>query len=351
MRQAKFRHHAFGILLKGVLPEGKESAVASRLRPLLTALVLGFSTAALAQGTELSVSPVPLAPGEGPGQRLGQLVYLGGLEVSSGAPGFGGWSDGTASPDLSHMLLISDRGHSVALTLLRDPESGAPVGLEAGALEPLLDQAGAPVEGPLGWDAEALADLGEGRYAVGFEQDQRIWLYDKGLNAAAGESIGPTALADLPPAAANSGVEALALSPDGSTLVAILEGPGPEGPTRAFFRRDGHWSERPYRAEAGFGVTAAAFLEDGDLLALERFYSRKTGPLVNLRRIAKQTLEGEGVLEGEIIAAFRRPMSVDNFEILLTGRDSEGQPLVLIASDDNFNPEQRFLVLLFRLLQ
>ncbi len=319
------------------------------MRGLLVSLLVFLAWTAAAEEVSLTARPVPLGPGEEAGARLGGLTYLGGLEIESGDPDFGGWSGGTASPDLGRLLLVSDRGRWTAMTLLRDGESGRPLSVEAGVVESLLDLEGQPLSTGFRWDAEALAALGEGRVAVGFEHDHRIWLYGEGLGGRASESIGPDALATLPLSALNQGVEALALSPDGAFLVAILEGPGPEGTTSAFFRREGKWHRRDYRAEAGFGVTDAAFLPGGDLLTLERFYSPETGPIVHLRQVAARDLAGEGVLTGRTIASLRRPRSVDNFELLLVGQDADGSPLVLIGSDDNFNPNQRFLLLLFRL--
>ncbi len=282
---------------------------------------------------------------------IGALHYLGGLEIVSDAAGFGGWSGGWASEDLSSFTLVSDRGMIADFSLERDPVRGVLTGLEAGPLRRLLDLEGGPLIGQFNGDAESLESLGPGAFAVGFEHNHRIWLYQDGLDQPATSSIGPPELANLPAARLNSGLEALAQSPDGTLLIAILEGPTAEGRTTAYLRQNGQWRERSFVTSPGFGVTDAGFLENGDLLVLERFYSRATGPLVNLRRVAGESLVGEGAIDGSIIAAFARPMIVDNFEILLVGRDSDGRPLVLIGSDDNFNEAQRFLLLLFRLNQ
>lgn len=280
---------------------------------------------------------------------VGALHYLGGLAIESDAAGFGGWSGGWASEDMSEITLVSDRGKTASFAIERDSDSGALIGARLAAFASLRGTDGRALTGRFDRDAESLAWLpGEG-FAVGFEHAHRIWLYGDGLEAPATANIGPEALASLPPAALNSGVEALAQSPDATTLLAILEGPNAEGGTTAFLRRDGLWQERAFVSSPGFGVTAASYLESGDLLVLERFFSPATGPLVNLVRVTAETLAGEGPIEGERLATFARPLSVDNFEIVMVGRDSDGTPLVLIASDDNFNKRQRFLLLLFRL--
>ncbi len=315
---------------------------------LLCILVLLLAVPVQAEGRDLTVRSIPLDR-EDPGvSGVGALQYLGGLEIESNLAAFGGWSDGWATEDLKSLVLVSDRGQFVEFALKRDPEKGVLIDLESGPLQPLLDMEGHPLAGQFRRDAESLANLGEGAFAVGFERDHRIWLYSDGLEQPARARIGPAALADLPAAALNSGVEAMARSPDGQTLIAILEGPRVQGQTTAFIRRDGRWQERVFASSPGFGVTAASYLASGDLLVLERFFSPATGPIVNLLQVAAGTLAGEGPITGDRLAVFRRPMSVDNFEILVTGRDGDGSSLILIGSDDNFNDLQRFLLLLFR---
>lgn len=315
---------------------------------LLSLLFLLLPWSLGAEDAVLRVAPLPLNAASPQTSKIGALTYLGGLAVESDLAGFGGWSGGWARRNLSVVTLVSDRGNVAVFDLERDGASGAPIGLQLRALHALLDMQGRPLTGRFDRDAESLAWLpGEG-FAVGFEHAHRIWLYGNGLEVPPTANIGPEALASLPVAALNSGVEALAQSPDGRTLIAILEGPNTEGRTTAFLWQDGPWRERAFVSSPGFGVTAASYLENGDLLVLERFFSPATGPLVNLVRVTAETLAGEGAIDGETVATFARPMNVDNFEIVMVGREPDGSPLVLIASDDNFNKRQRFLLMLFR---
>jgi len=317
---------------------------------LCLALLLTLWAGSPAAGDIVGLDTVAVAldPGGAAEVDLGPLVFLGGLQLTSDDPRFGGWSAAAASSDLSRLLLVGDRGTVASLRLRRDPETGRLVAAEDLRLWPLLDRKGLPLAGQMQVDAESLVTLPSGAYAVGFEHDHRIDLYDSGLDGPAGRNIAPEALRSLPVALINSGVEALARRPQDGLIVAILEGPTAAGKTRAFLGGEGDWRERSYRLPDGFGVTDAAFLENGDLLVLERFYSRRTGPQARIRHIAADNLSGDGPLDGGVVAELARPLSVDNYEILLVGRDAEG-PLLLIASDDNFNPLQRSLVMLFRL--
>jgi hypothetical protein len=54
-------------------------------------------------------------------------------------------------------------------------------------------------------------------------------------------------------------------------------------------------------------------------------------------------------LEGRVIAEFLPPVTVDNFEGVAVRRGEDGETLVYVLSDDNFNPDQRTLLLMFEL--
>ena len=117
----------------------------------------------------------------------------------------------------------------------------------------------------------------------------------------------------------------------------------------AFLRTDGDWTELAYPREDSFKPTAAAQLPDGDVLVLERFFSVMTGVWVRIRRVPLERVAAGGRLDGAIIADFRPPLTVDNFEGLDVRRGANGETLVYILSDDNFNAVQRTLLLMFEL--
>lgn len=317
------------------------------MRLAVLGLVLLIAGPAAAEPPVMAARGVTLAPAEPGRVDLGALKFLGGLELSSEDPRFGGWSAGAANADLSEVVLVGDQASVLRLRLRR--KAGGD-GLEAEAVElaPLLGPDGVPLAGQMAVDAESLVALPEGAYAVGFEHDHRVWLYEEGLAGLPGADLAPPELAILPESSLNSGAEALAWHE--GLWVLILEGEAGSESTRAFLGEEGAWRELPYVLTDGFQVTDAAFLEEGDLLVLERFYAPETGPKARLRRIAAADLTGVRALTGPLLAEFARPLTVDNYEVLLAGRDSEG-PLLLLASDDNFNPRQRSLVMLFRLLE
>ena len=55
-------------------------------------------------------------------------------------------------------------------------------------------------------------------------------------------------------------------------------------------------------------------------------------------------------MRGRQIADFHRPINVDNMEALSVTRE-QGRTIVWIASDDNYNPLQRTLLMKFALAE
>ncbi|MEO1191027.1 MAG: esterase-like activity of phytase family protein [Pseudomonadota bacterium] len=329
-------------------------------------IFIAFSVLAAhsAMASELEVQPVRiesrplvLSADDPSMDRVGSLHFLGGLILQSDDPSFGGWSSGLWSADLEDVLLVNDRGAFLFTTLQRVPESGAPLSLQASsAILPLRNSFGKPLSSAFNWDAEALTALPSGEILIAFERNHRILRYDLlGLVLLDAVEL-PPAVRSLPLHAANRGLEALALAPDGQTLIAFLEGPEEAGGTSAFITQlqDGSaddWTLRRYPQSGDYGVTDAAFLANGDLLVLERFFSVETGPLIRVRRLTAEVLDAAGPLMGPVLAELSRPLAVDNYEVLLTGVGAEGQTLLLLLSDDNFRDNQRSLLLLFELLE
>ena len=104
----------------------------------------------------------------------------------------------------------------------------------------------------------------------------------------------------------------------------------------------------------GYNPTGATTLPGGDVLVLERFYSFIDGSKPRIRRIAEHSIEPGAVLEGDLVAELKPPLTVDNMEGI-TARPADsatpnGKAIVYLVSDDNFDsPEQRTLLMMFEL--
>ena len=151
----------------------------------------------------------------------------------------------------------------------------------------------------------------------------------------------------------NRGAEAMARLPDARFLV-FAEGKGRESEAVLFHGDPSVPGTRSatlrYRPPRGFRITDAATLPDGRLLLLHRRFRLLDGVSAKLTLLRPERWRAGAVLEGEEIAHLRAPMTVDNFEALAVAEE-DGRTILWIASDDNFNPLQRTLLMKFALAE
>lgn len=186
----------------------------------------------------------------------------------------------------------------------------------------------------------------EGEIIVGFERRHRLWRYLPG-QVAPEPLPAPAELAGQP---TNGGIEGLALLADGR-LLAISEGPEDRKSTLAWVSDTDGWSVMTYATTGGFRPTGAATLPNGDVLVLERRFTLRTGVAARVRRLAAAQIMAGAHLVARDVAEFRPPLSVDNFEGIAVRPGPDGRVWVYIVSDDNFNPLQRTLLMMFELTE
>src|SRR5256885_10464245 len=168
----------------------------------------------------------------------------------------------------------------------------------------------APVRGadnkPLaarGWyDTEALAQDG-GTVWLGIERVNRIVRLDVGRDGllARGEPISvPPGIQRLPH---NKGLECLEVVPRGlplgGTLIAISErGLDRDGNIQGFLLGGSNLGEFSVKRVGDFDVTDCAVTPNGDLLVLERSFSRIAGVAMRIRRVALTSLVPGATADG-----------------------------------------------------
>ncbi|MBL8834974.1 MAG: esterase-like activity of phytase family protein [Alphaproteobacteria bacterium] len=320
----------------------------SWLSRALAALILLFlpGAAGRAQVAPIAVgaSPVPLMADGSAEQRVGRLVFRGGLALDASHQRFGGWSDLWVAQDGSRLIAISDRGSWMELRLVHDAQ-GRLTGVGPARIGPLGDPRGLQLHGNPS-DAEGLAALPDGGFLVSFERRHRIWHYP-----AAPVPFGrPPRLLPTPPGIAaapdNGALEALARLADGR-LVAIAEALVENGAHAAWVFADERWGRFSYRAEPGFSPAGAAGLPGGDLIVLERAFAFLAGFRVRLTRVPQAQL-GPGVAaRGAELARLDARHTVDNFEGVATRAGANGETLLYLIADDNFVRWQRTLLMMF----
>ena len=103
-----------------------------------------------------------------------------------------------------------------------------------------------------------------------------------------------------------------------------------------------------YRPPKGYVATDTAMLADGRAIVVNRHYTPIDGVSAVLTMIDTRAIRPGQVIAGRELARLVPPLTVDNMEALAIGREA-GRTILWIASDDNFNPLQRTLLLKFAL--
>jgi hypothetical protein len=280
-----------------------------------------------------------------------RLEWVGGLDLTSGAKGFGGLSSLRLDAEGRHVTAVSDAGLWLRFELLLDGEK--PVGIKNAELAPMLDPQGKSIAGLSRGDSESLA-LVNGDAFVGFERTDTIWRYPlgkDGLNAVATPIPVPAEVAQLRHA---HGLETLAAFPPASrhagALLAIGEGPVRGDDNLRGWIIDGQNFRRlTVLAHDGYEASDGSFLDNGNFLLLERRFRPPFGIACRIRTINGNEISGGARLEGKIIFEADARSPVDNMEGIAVHKGADGATYVTLVSDDNFNIFQRTLLLRFKL--
>ena len=291
--------------------------------------------------------------------KAGALTYLGGVQLFSNSASFGGISGFVISPDGDRILGVSDRGFWFLANVMYD--KGHLVGLQNGEMSPLSDEKGRQYRGKES-DAEAVTLVDSGGLVVSFENDHRFRYYqasstlnfDSVLKSNAQViSFAPDLSPVLEGLPKNLGIEALTTLTDGRMLAiseAALENSN-NGMARAWIIGRGAVLPLTYELMDLYRPTDMATLPDGDVLVLERHFSLARGMASRLRRIKAADIREGTELKGEVIACMEFPYNIDNMEALAVRQNEAGETIVYMMSDNNFNPLQRNLLMMFRLDQ
>jgi hypothetical protein len=318
-----------------------------RILFLLAAFVLLATFAPLAMQhreppppvSQVTYTPVPLFEDAPAVKRLGGLDFLGGWWVRSNDARLGGVS--ALHVEGGEALAMSDAGWRIRLPLPARP------GPEQVRIA-MVEEGPGPAGDKVNRDIESLAVSGREAW-LAFEQGNSVWRYDSGPFAARSWAR-PGAMREW---SDNAGPEAMVRLSDGRFLL-FAEGRG--GDSEAIlFAGDPAVAGTPalrlrYRPPEGYRVTDAALLPDGRLALLNRDVSLFAGFTAKISVAELPALADRALIVGREIAAFQGPATRDNFEALSVTREA-GRTILWIASDDNYNPLQRTLLMKFALVE
>lgn len=313
------------------------------------------ATPDLPDAIAVSYKPIPLSSTDKKETRVGALIYRGGIEISSPDERFGGWSGLIVSADGKTILSQSDEAHWLRAHLIYDSK-GNLTGIDHAQLADMQNLDGKAMVGKEG-DAEGLASLGpndtNGRVAVSFERNSRIWIYDlsQTLDARPVDLPVPDAIKAN---RSNNGLEGLArFAPH--EFLAVTETPDENGDHPAWIVPfpSGKPEQLGVKHHEPYEISDAALGPDGNLYLLERHYFGPIGGVVAaVREIDHADIKAGARLDGHEIAEFTMRENIDNMEGLSLRHDAEGHTLLYMISDDNYNHAiQRTVLLMFEIAQ
>jgi hypothetical protein len=331
------------------------------LRPLLRSLVVlcllatactgGAPPPAVAQDqpVEIKSSSLPFKIDEPAAKAIGPLVWRGGIAMTANNRRFGGWSDLNVSPDGRSLTALSDEGAWLTATIELDAQ-GNLKSLAGARLGQLLGLDGKFIADKAEADSEALALLPDGSWLVAFERNHRIWHYPT-LSATPIPVGGPAEIGRQPN---NGGIEAMTALGDGRVIAISEEYSERPGTNVGWIGQPQpggryQWSKFSYATIADFHPTAIVRLPDGAFALLERAFDMVRGVRIRVMRFPAEQLVAGGTVQAEELARLASPYAVDNLEGLAATTGARGETLLWMISDDNFNPLQRNILLLFEL--
>lgn len=286
--------------------------------------------------------------------RFGALEFVGGFELKSQDGRFGQLSALRFLTPGGEFIGVADHGYWFRGTVERDP-AGVPTGFSGFTMQPIVDASGAVISDKAGKDAEGL-DIKDGIATVSFERQARVSEYRIDGPSIGGPERDLDFVIPRRELRYNQGMETVvrahpygihqnariviaerSIDPDGNIFAAILE-----GVEKGIFK---------IRRTDGFDVTDGVFLEDGNLLLLERRFSTVSGAAMRLRLIYGESVRKGGVADGPVLMEADLAYRIDNMEGLDVWKREDGETVISVLSDDNQSFLQRTLYLEFRLAE
>lgn len=229
------------------------------------------------------------------------------------------------SPGGRDLTLITDRGNLATARLTRTGGRITAIALTSRVRMAFAN--GRLLRGTIGGDAEGIAMTAHGDILISFEQRHRVARYDPQSE----RTHRLPHFADFDAFQNNSGLEALAVHPDG-TLLAIPEKPPGQGKGFPLYAlKNDAWVIKGYLPKRGPFLPVGA-----DVDALGRLYllERTVGPLGFRSRIRRFALNDADWPEETLLRT--TVGTYDNLEGLTVWQDETGQTRLTAVSDNNF---------------
>lgn len=308
------------------------------------------TNASAKSGKPIAVEAIPvqfalLDPGA---KAIGELVYLGGLELRSKDKRFGGFSGSLLTQSGRRLLAVSDKAWWLSAKLEYDGDTLT--GVSETYLGPIVSPQGKRWKRKKRQDAEAISLYGNDEKSgvlVGFERKPRLLHFKVGRKGLKGKPDSISVPSDMRKGPNNKELESagrFTTGPHTGKFIAISEAHA----NKAGDIKGWIWKKRSQALEfavkrrGNFKITDLAILKNGDLLLLERRLALFRLPGVSIRLIEADKLRDGATVDGRVLMEAQAPAYlVDNMEGLSVHRSDSGELILTIMSDDNYNRKQQ----------
>ncbi|MBX3520251.1 MAG: esterase-like activity of phytase family protein [Xanthobacteraceae bacterium] len=280
--------------------------------------------------------------------RFGELEFVGGLVLQSKFKHFGGISGLHILSDGASFVAHSDRAFWLRGKFRFD--GNRIIGIEQAEMAPMRGPDGRTLASRKWFDTESIAADGDTLY-IGIERANQVLRYrlSEGMTARGIPIPAPSGIRRLP---FNQGLEALAFVPRsmplGGALLAISErGLDENGNIIAFIIGGGTPGTFAVKRTDQFEISDAAISPSGHLVILERYYRFLTGIHMLIRAIPLSEIRPGALVEGKVLIEADSNFEIDNMEALAITKGANGEILLTLMSDNNFNFFQRSMLLRF----
>ncbi|HEY0291873.1 MAG TPA: esterase-like activity of phytase family protein [Hansschlegelia sp.] len=321
------------------------------LSALLIAASFSVASAAVADdaaAVDVSVKPIERFDSRTPiGGAYGHLIFLGGLQISSSDPDFGGLSGLRLGGDGRSFTAISDRGNWFHGALAYEGTRLA--GVSEVTRSPTPGRDGKPLAGRRGLDTEALEIQGRTAWV---SSERVTWLTryalrPDGLPQGRGVAVRLPGIAIKAPR--NEGYEAIAALPSGGVVLVGEKFLDDNGDNRAFVVGIAAPYAFAVRRTDDFSPTDLTQLPGGGFALLERRWRPPFSLTVRIRRLAGSDIKPGAIIDGPVLMEATLAQAIDNFEGISAHRSAGGRTVLTLVSDDNFSIFQRTLLMQFAL--
>jgi len=269
----------------------------------LAVLALVLALTAPVGGASAQVRAIDLHSGISTQNRVGRLLWRGGVELDFQNPRFGGVSAMQMEAGGRTAYLITDRGDLAEVAL----DYNAAGNLSDARLVEIRGVIGA---GGRGSDSaiEAIARMPDGGWLVAFERNHRLMKFPRSVEPLQSVPQLLTTPIGLERARSTRGIEAASATEDRKILLIGEDLPTSPGYTFAWLGDGASWTPMTYALYPPYKPVGASMMPNGDIMVIERRGTPQNPGGTRFARINKRLLRPGAPIQTNEIARLEPPL-------------------------------------------